>query len=65
MGTRPYSTVAYDAWMKYKPGGTHAPLYFDYDHQVWVKDGVYMDCGHPESMACGCFGRLHAGERAS
>ncbi len=35
---------------------------FDYTRQAWVKDGKYVRCGHPESMACGCFGRLFAGE---
>lgn len=35
---------------------------YDYDHQAWVKDGLYVRCGHPESMDCGCFGREHAGE---
>ena len=34
---------------------------FDYDHQAWVKDGVYVRCGHP-GVACECYGRLHAGE---
>ncbi len=24
-------------------------LYFDYDRQVWVKGGVYQDCGHPQT----------------
>ena len=47
---------------EYEPGDTSAPVYFDYDHQVWVKDGVYQDCGHPTSMDCGCFGRAHAGQ---
>ena len=23
---------------------------FDYDLQVWVKDGIVQLCGHPESM---------------
>ena len=55
-------------------------LYFDYDRQVWVKDGVYQDCGHPQTgdiyltvdgahsrpfPGCQCFGRLHAGEQAT
>lgn len=35
---------------------------FDYEHQAWVKDGYYVRCGHPESMACGCYGREHEGE---
>ena len=37
---------------------------FDYDNQVWIKAGVYQDCGHPANMVCGCFGRLHKGEEA-
>ena len=24
-------------------------LFYDYDHQAWVKDGVYKDCGHPQT----------------
>ena len=35
---------------------------YDYDNQAWVRAGVYVRCGHPETMNCGCFGRLHAGE---
>jgi len=35
---------------------------FDYKNQAWVENGVYVRCGHPESMECGCFGRAHAGE---
>lgn len=35
--------------------------FYDYARQVWVNDGVFMSCGHPDS-GCGCFGRLHAGE---
>lgn len=35
---------------------------FDYDNQAWIKGGVYMRCGHPESMQCSCFGRIHEGE---
>ncbi len=35
---------------------------YDYTRQAWVKDGVYVRCGHPESMKCGCYGRDHAGE---
>ena len=30
---------------EYLPGDTSAPIYYDYDHQVWVKDGVYQDPG--------------------
>ncbi|MBT9166933.1 MAG: hypothetical protein DDT19_00257 [Syntrophomonadaceae bacterium] len=35
---------------------------YDYDKQVWVVDGKYDDCGHPEEMKCTCYGRLHKGE---
>lgn len=35
---------------------------YDYDNQAWVKDGRYVRCGHPDSMDCGCYGRIHAGE---
>jgi hypothetical protein len=35
---------------------------FDYTHQAWVVDGLYVDCGHPLTMDCGCYGRQHAGE---
>lgn len=36
---------------------------FDYKNQAWVKDGVYLRCGHPTEMDCFCFGRLHEGEK--
>ncbi len=35
---------------------------YDYEHQAWVKDGKYIRCGHPESMNCQCYGKLHDGE---
>ncbi len=35
---------------------------YDYTRQAWVKDGLYVRCGHPESMPCGCFGREHVGQ---
>jgi hypothetical protein len=35
---------------------------YDYTNQAWVKDGKYVACGHPGSMNCDCYGRLHAGE---
>lgn len=35
---------------------------FDYTRQAWVANGVYVRCGHPETMRCGCFGRQHEGE---
>jgi hypothetical protein len=38
--------------------------HYDYDKQVWIMDGLYVRCGHPESMPCTCYGRKHAGESA-
>lgn len=38
-------------------------LYFDYDRQTWIRDGIVQRCGHPDGMRCGCYGREHAGER--
>jgi len=38
---------------------------YDYTRQAWVKDGVYVRCGHPESLNCACYGREHAGERCA
>jgi hypothetical protein len=35
---------------------------FDYLHQAWVSAGFYLDCAHPKSMSCGCYGRKHADE---
>lgn len=34
---------------------------YDYKNQAWVVDGVYVDCGHPQSMECACFGRVNKG----
>ena len=30
---------------------------FDYVRQAWVQGGRYVRCGHPEGMACNCWGR--------
>lgn len=38
------------------------PVWFDYQNQAWVKDGVYVKCGHRPTDVCGCYGRLHEGE---
>lgn len=35
---------------------------YDYENQAWVKDGKYVRCGHPDSMNCNCFGKIHEGE---
>jgi hypothetical protein len=40
------------------------PNRYDYQRQAWIVDGRYATCGHPDSMACDCYGRLHAGELA-
>lgn len=37
---------------------------YDYDRQCWVSRGRYVECGHPSSMRCQCYGRIHAGEKA-
>lgn len=37
---------------------------FSYRRQCWIKDFIIQRCGHPETMDCGCFGRVHAGEQA-
>jgi hypothetical protein len=42
----------------------HPEVQFDYDNQAWIFDGLYADCSHPPQPACGCYGRLHLGEKA-
>lgn len=37
---------------------------YDYQRQCWIVDGIIEDCHHPSAMACGCYGRAHAGEAA-
>jgi hypothetical protein len=34
---------------------------FEYDLQVWVKDGRIVRCGHPSEMNCGCNGKTFEG----
>lgn len=36
---------------------------YDYELQVWVKGGVVLRCGHPESMKGCCNAREYAGQR--
>ena len=38
---------------------------YDYINQAWVVDGVYVRCGHPETMNCRCYGRTHEGEQTT
>ena len=35
---------------------------YDYARQARYVGGVYVRCGHPDAMACDCYGRLHEGE---
>lgn len=42
----------------------NSTTWFDYEVQAWVERGVYVRCGHPDSMDCACYGRVHEGERA-
>lgn len=35
---------------------------FDYDEQVFVRDGKVEDCGHPDAMACRCVARIWRGK---
>ena len=35
---------------------------YDYTNQSWVVNGVYVACGHPESMTCACYGKVNAGK---
>ena len=37
---------------------------YDYTKQAWVKNGKYIKCGHPDTMNCNCYGKLHAGEES-
>lgn len=50
-----YSKNELDQWGELVNG-------FDYENQAWVVDGLYVNCGHPETMDCNCFGRKHAGQ---
>lgn len=38
---------------------------YDYERQAWVLNGKYQRCGHPDSMGCNCYGRIHEGEATS
>jgi hypothetical protein len=42
---------------------TQPTPWYDYKNQAWVFDGVYDHCFHPTTMDCGCYSRLHAGEK--
>ena len=38
---------------------------YDYENQAWVMSGKYVNCGHDDSVHCGCFGRLNAGSETA
>lgn len=38
---------------------------YDYINQAWVLKSVYIRCGHPDEMDCGCYGRAHEGEKCN
>ena len=38
---------------------------YDYENQAWYQNGVYVRCGHPGSMDCECYGKLHEGQKVS
>ena len=38
---------------------------YDYENQAWVKNGRYVNCGHPADMDCDCYGRKHENELTS
>lgn len=38
---------------------------YDYKNQSWVVDGKYVRCGHPNNIDCGCYGKIHEGEKCN
>lgn len=38
---------------------------YDYENQAWVLNGRYVRCGHPDTMKCDCFGRLHQNQEVA
>jgi len=38
---------------------------FSYEWQCWIIGYRVQNCGHPETMRCGCYGREHQGELIS
>ena len=35
---------------------------YDYVNQAWYMNGVYVRCGHPDTMNCECYGKINAGK---
>lgn len=38
---------------------------YSYAKQCWIENGIIENCGHPETMDCRCYGRLHHGEQST
>lgn len=38
---------------------------YDYDLQVWVKNGIILDCGHPLTSSYCCNAHLYFGQHTS
>jgi len=47
---------------QYNPDGRLINGY-DYTNQAWVLDGVYKECGLPQTMDCSCYGCINQGEQ--
>jgi hypothetical protein len=37
---------------------------YSYAHQCWIENFIIQRCGHPDSLDCQCFGKIHEGEQA-
>lgn len=48
----------------YLPGNPDCNPHYNYDLQVWVRDGIVLDCGHPADRVDCCNARRLAGEEA-
>jgi hypothetical protein len=35
---------------------------YDYKNRAWVINGKYVKCGHPNTMDCNCYGKIHEGK---
>ena len=63
-GGEPLWVTNEQAWATLNdPGEIHSHQ-FDYDHQAWVIDGYYVDCGHTVEHVCNCYGRRWMGYKA-
>ena len=63
MATIKEYTIPMDASMLVGDGSPETiEPHYNYTNQAWVIGGRYIDCSHPTSMDCSCYGRVHAGE---